>query len=140
MQSPGSHDPRLERRRVGFEGHRRPFERHRLIGCLVACGVLFGAQPSAFAVDPTTHEGIWKAVVPPTAMHGEFGNEDPVGLAAGKHIKADCSLNWVGEDGKLYCFASGTSLEFFDESPQSYIRQARSFYEHDGAGTHQLHR
>jgi len=110
----------------------QPHARQRLISCLAVCGALIAANPSALAADqPAPGGGIWKAVVPPKAMHGEFGNEDPVGLAAGKHIKADCSLNWVADDGKLYCFTTGTSLLFFEEAPNSYIRQARGFYEHN---------
>ena len=95
------------------------------------------AGPSAFALDRSAAGGIWKAVVPPTAMRGEFANEDPVGLAAGKHIKTDCSMNWVsGDDGKLYCFTTGTSLLFFEESPQAYIRAARKFFDFDRPRTH----
>ena len=105
--------------------------RHRLSTSLAVCAVLYAAGTGAFAEDGSAPVGIWKAVVPPTAMHGEFANEDPVGLAAGKHIKTDCSMNWVGEDGKLYCFTTGTSLLFFEEAPSSYIRQARGFYEHN---------
>jgi hypothetical protein len=38
-------------------------------------------------------EGIWKSLVPAAGtMHGEFQNDDPLGLAAGAEIKADCSL------------------------------------------------
>jgi hypothetical protein len=71
--------------------------------------------------------GIWKAAVPPKPMRGEFGSLDPLGVAAGARIKADCSLNWVDpDDGKLYCFASGTSLEFFLEQPQSHLERARA--------------
>jgi hypothetical protein len=71
-------------------------------------------------------DGIWKAVVPPKAMQGEFDNLDPLGVAAGARIKADCSLNWVDpDDGKLYCFSSGTSLEFFLDKPQANLERAR---------------
>jgi YHS domain-containing protein len=105
--------------------------RHRLIACLAVCSTLLAAHPCAWAVDRTADGGIWKAVVPPSAMHGEFGNEDPVGLAAGKHIKTDCSMNWVSDDGKLYCFTTGTSLVFFEEAPNSYIRAARKFFDFD---------
>jgi hypothetical protein len=110
--------------------------RPRLTWCLALCGVAFVANPTAFAVDRSAPGGIWKAVVPPTAMRGEFGNEDPVGLAAGKHIKTDCSMNWVGDDGKLYCFTTGTSLVFFEESPQAYIRAARKFFDFDRPRLH----
>jgi YHS domain-containing protein len=110
----------------------RHLERHRLLASLTVCAALCAASSGAFAVDRGAPGGIWKAVVPPKAMHGEFANEDPVGLAAGKHIKTDCSMNWVsGDDGKLYCFTTGTSLVFFEEAPQSYIRAARKFYEFD---------
>jgi YHS domain-containing protein len=112
------------------------FARLRLMWCLALCSALFTANPSAFAVDRSDAGGIWKAVVPPKAMRGEFGNEDPVGLAAGKHIKTDCSMNWVGEDGKLYCFTTGTSLVFFEESPQAYIRAARKFFDFDRLPLH----
>jgi hypothetical protein len=71
-------------------------------------------------------EGIWKAAVPQNSMHGEFDNFDPLGVAAGARIKADCSLNWIDpDDGKLYCFASGTSLEFFLDQPHAAIARAR---------------
>jgi hypothetical protein len=71
--------------------------------------------------------GIWKAAVPPKAMKGEFDSLDPLGVAAGARIKADCSLNWIDpDDGKLYCFSSGTSLEFFLDEPQANLERART--------------
>jgi len=72
--------------------------------------------------------GIWKAVVPPAGtMHGEFDNHDPLGLAAGVRIAADCSINWVDPDaGKLYCFSSATSLVFFLDGPRAYLERARA--------------
>jgi hypothetical protein len=71
---------------------------------------------------------IWKAVVPPPgSMRGEFDNHDPIGLAAGVRIEADCSINWVDPDaGKLYCFSSATSLVFFLDAPHIYLEQARA--------------
>ncbi len=73
--------------------------------------------------------GIWKAAIPLKPMNGEFSDFDPVGLAAGALIKADCSLNWTNpDDGRLYCFASGTSLEFFLEQPQLYIERAAAAF------------
>ena len=71
-------------------------------------------------------EGIWKAVVPPGSMKGEFDNNDPIGLYAGVKIKADCSLNWTNpDDHKLYCFSSATSLVFFLDAPAQYLESAR---------------
>ncbi len=111
----------------------RALVRPHLMVCVALCSGLLLGNRSAFAVDRTDPGGIWKAVVPPKAMNGEFNNEDPVGLAAGKHIKTDCSMNWVGDDGKLYCFTTGTSLVFFEESPQAYIRAAHKFFDSDRA-------
>ena len=71
--------------------------------------------------------GIWKAAVPRVQMNGEFDSYDPVGVAAGARIKADCSINWISpDDGARYCFSSGTSLEFFLYSPQTSIERARA--------------
>jgi hypothetical protein len=86
------------------------------------------AQAPRSGGNATPHEeGIWKAVVPKTAMQSEFDGFDPIGIAAGARIKADCSLNWVNpDDGARYCFSSGTSLEFFLESPHANIASARA--------------
>jgi hypothetical protein len=76
---------------------------------------------------PTPAAGIWKAVVPAKPMHGEFDGNDPLGVAAGAKIKADCSLNWIDPDeGKRYCFSSGTSLEYFLDRPKFNIARARA--------------
>jgi hypothetical protein len=92
-----------------------------LAGC---CG-LAGAQTAGISGAPRAG-GIWKAVVPPAAMKGEFDNFDPIGIAAGARIKADCSINWVNpDDGALYCFSSGTSLEFFLDDPKGSVERAR---------------
>jgi len=91
---------------------------------------LLAATAGVSHADPATGRaarsgGIWKAAVPPQPMQGEFENFDPLGVAAGARIKADCSLNWVNpDDGKLYCFASGTSLEYFLDQPQSHLERA----------------
>ena len=78
------------------------------------------------------HEGIgiWKACTPHD-VKGELDNYDPIGLAAGALIKADCSINWRDPDNgnKLYCFASATSLVYFENWPQTNIRRARAGYE-----------
>lgn len=86
--------------------------------CTLACSSV-GAQEDA------AHAGIWKAVVPPNAMHGEFDNRDPIGLISGADIPADCSINWRSPDThKLYCFSTGTSLLLFLEWPASNTRMA----------------
>ncbi len=83
---------------------------------------------AALAGSPPTAPdgGIWKAVVPKRPMRAEFDGFDPLGVAAGARIKADCSLNWVDPDtGKRYCFSSGTSLVMFLEMPHHNIARAR---------------
>jgi hypothetical protein len=86
------------------------------------CAVSHAQSPAA-GIDG----GIWKAAVPAKLMKGEFDNLDPLGLAAGARIKADCSLNWVNpDDGRLYCFSSGTSLEFFLDQPRANIERAKT--------------
>ena len=95
---------------------------------LAASCALFNAFPAAGAEESV---GIWKAVVPPGAMHGEFANHDPLGLAAGAAIAADCSINWVDPDaGKLYCFSSATSLVMFLDAPHTYLERARAQWLH----------
>jgi hypothetical protein len=97
------------------------------------CVIVAMASLAAAAVAQTSstpgagrHGGIWKAAVPPKPMRGEFDSLDPIGVAAGARIKADCSLNWVNpDDGKLYCFSSGTSLEYFLDKPQATLERAR---------------
>jgi hypothetical protein len=83
------------------------------------------AQHDVAATDPD-HAGIWKAAVPPPgSTSGEFAGNDPLGLAAGVRIAADCSINWVDPDShKRYCFASATSLVVFLDSPHSYLARA----------------
>jgi hypothetical protein len=100
-----------------------------------SCG-LFSGFAAGGSEDPDAHRadasvGIWKAVVPPTAMHGEFASHDPLGLAAGVAIAADCSINWVDPDaGKLYCFSSATSLVVFLDAPNAYLQRARAQWLH----------
>jgi hypothetical protein len=99
-----------------------------LAACALAGGVVAGGQGDGGLAPPVAPGGIWKAVVPaPGSMHGEFANHDPLGLAAGVAIPADCSINWVDPDaGKLYCFASATSLEVFLDGPHACLERARA--------------
>ena len=95
-----------------------------LLAALSAAAVSH-AQSAATGTAPSG--GIWKAAVPPKPMKGEFDSLDPLGVAAGARIKADCSLNWIDpDDGKRYCFSSGSSLEFFLDEPQANLERARA--------------
>jgi len=87
---------------------------------------IYSIAAAASYAGPPRNQGIWKAVVPPNPMTGEFDGLDPIGVAAGARIKADCSLNWISpDDGKRYCFASGTSLQYFLDRPMGNIERAR---------------
>jgi hypothetical protein len=97
--------------------------RFALATLLIAAGFTQAEAPAAGAAPAG---GIWKAAVPPQSMKGEFDSFDPLGVAAGARIKADCSLNWIDpDDGKRYRFSSGTSLEFFLDEPQANLERAR---------------
>jgi hypothetical protein len=100
----------------------------RLCALITAAFTLAAAAaPQPTAIGAAQRGGIWKAAVPPKPMRGEFGSFDPIGVAAGVRIRADCSLNWIDpDDGKRYCFASGTSLEFFLDMPQTNLERARA--------------
>jgi hypothetical protein len=96
-----------------------------VLASILLCATVSAQSPQSAAAG-TREGGIWKAAVPATPMQAEFGGLDPLGLAAGAQIKADCSLNWIDpDDGARYCFSSGTSLEFFLEHPKASIVNAR---------------
>lgn len=111
------------------------------VSALVMCGLFCAAAVAfadahdvvsaatahgAYSSDPA-RAGIWKAAIPPAgSMHGEFDSSDPIGVTAGVKIYADCSINWVDpDDRRLYCFSSATSLVFFLDAPQDFLRRAR---------------
>ena len=103
---------------------RRRLREPAILGAAVALGL---AASASYALDTGHSEGIWKAVVPPKTMTAEFEGFDPVGVAAGARIKADCSLNWINpDDGARYCFSSGTSLQYFLDRPHAMIERART--------------
>ena len=102
------------------------------VSSLVMVEPLPAQNSSSAAADPAAKEarksetGFWKAVVPPSPVKGEFDGYDPIGLEAGVKLKADCSINWIDpDDGKRYCFSSGSSLVSFLGGPKSHIERAR---------------
>lgn len=123
--------------------------RQAVLRILVA-SICISRSPAAIAQSKATHDdmtgtardaqtsgaGIWKAVVPPVKMKGQFQDHDPIGLVAGQLIPADCSINWTDPDTqKLYCFTSATSLVFFLDSPQEYLANAKkNWHALKGAG------
>ena len=61
------------------------------------------------------------------ATEGEFGGECVMGLALGKDIKTDCSVNTV-YNGKIYCFGNETARELFLKKPDEFLLKAQVYY------------
>jgi YHS domain-containing protein len=61
------------------------------------------------------------------ATGGEFGGECVMGLALGKDIKTDCSVNAV-YNGKTYCFGNETARALFLKKPDEFLLQAQIYY------------
>ena len=61
------------------------------------------------------------------AADGEFGGECVMGLALGKDIKTDCSVNTV-YNGRTYCFGNETAKSLFLKKPEEFLLQAQIFY------------
>lgn len=58
---------------------------------------------------------------------GEFDGLCTMGLALGKEIKTDCSINAV-IDGKTYCFGNEEAKIVFLKKPEQFLDQAAVFY------------
>jgi YHS domain-containing protein len=61
------------------------------------------------------------------AAEAEFGDECVMGLALGKDIHTDCSVNTV-YNGKTYCFGNETAKQLFLKKPEAFLLQAQVFY------------
>jgi YHS domain-containing protein len=61
------------------------------------------------------------------ATQGEFGNECVMGLALGKDIQTDCSVNTV-YDGKTYCFGNEQARELFLKKPEEFLLKAHVYH------------
>ena len=58
---------------------------------------------------------------------GEFDDNCVMGLALGKDIKTDCSVNTVYA-GKTYCFGNETAKQLFLKKPDEFLLKAQIFY------------
>lgn len=73
----------------------------------------------------TGHWGIWDIGRPHVKMQGAFDDHDPIGIAAGKLIPADCSFNWTDADThQVFCFSSQASLVYFLSAPKANTARA----------------
>jgi YHS domain-containing protein len=61
------------------------------------------------------------------ATEGEYGGECVMGLALGKDIHTDCSVNTVYK-GKTYCFGNETAKQLFLKKPDEFLLQAQIYY------------
>jgi YHS domain-containing protein len=57
----------------------------------------------------------------------EFGGECVMGLALGKDIHTDCSVNTV-IDGRTYCFGNEQAKEIFLKKPEEFLTKAQVYY------------
>jgi hypothetical protein len=70
--------------------------------------------------------GMWDIGRPhDSTTKGAFDDHDPIGVAAGKLIPADCSFKWTDPDThRIYCFSSQASLVYFLGAPKANKERA----------------
>ena len=61
------------------------------------------------------------------ALTGEYGNMCTMGLALGKDIQTDCSIN-AQVQGKTYCFGSKEAMAQFMQNPKDNLAKAQTYY------------
>ena len=62
------------------------------------------------------------------AVTGEFNNMCTMGLATGKDIQTDCSIN-SQVLGKTYCFGSKEAMAEFMKNPTANLAKAQAYYQ-----------
>jgi hypothetical protein len=58
----------------------------------------------------------------------EFNNECAWGLANSKHVKTECKVNAVREDGKTYCFSSDKAMDAFMKDVPVNLKKAQETF------------
>jgi len=61
------------------------------------------------------------------AAQPEFGGQCAMSLAEGQQVATDCSVKWVGPDGKTYCFGDADAKKRFLKDPQGNLERAREY-------------
>ncbi len=74
------------------------------------------------------------SIVASRAAEPEFGGQCAMGLADGKRIKTDCTINWTAADGKLFCFGNEDSKAIFLKDPETNIRKATEQFAMEDGG------
>jgi YHS domain-containing protein len=67
------------------------------------------------------------ATLAAAATTGEFDNECVMGLALGKDIATDCSVNTVF-NGRTYCFGNEQAKTIFLKKPEEFLTKAQVYY------------
>ena len=58
----------------------------------------------------------------------EYGNECAWGLANGKHVQTNCSINMTGSNGKTYCFSSDQAMTSFMKDPSRNMSKSKETF------------
>ena len=61
------------------------------------------------------------------ALTGEYDNMCTMGLALGKDVKTDCSIN-ASLQGKMYCFGNEEAKTIFMKDPAGNLAKAQAYY------------
>lgn len=83
-----------------------------LIAAYIACSPAPAAAPAAAAA---------------SAAQPEFDGQCAMSLAEGEQVATDCSVKWVGPDGKTYCFGNEDAKKRFLKDPQGNLERAREY-------------
>ena len=67
--------------------------------------------------------GVFLLGLATAAVAGEFDNQCSWGLANGKHVKTDCSVN-AAIKGKTYCFSNEEAKTLFMKDPDANLTKA----------------
>ena len=71
--------------------------------------------------------GVFLLGLATAAVAGEFDNQCSWGLANGKHVKTDCSVN-AAIKGKTYCFSNEQAKTEFMKAPDANLAKATFTY------------
>lgn len=67
------------------------------------------------------------------AVSGEYNNMCAMGLALGKDIATDCSINaQIG--GRTYCFGNQEAMADFMKDPEGNLAKAQAYYSKKNPG------
>ena len=71
------------------------------------------------------------------AATGEYDNMCTMGLALGKEVKTDCSINET-LDGKTYCFGNAEAKTMFLKDPKGNLAKAEAYRAKGGSSANQI--